>query len=650
MERRFTLLSLANIEKSPFRHSSKMREITSVVDFSSPIPLRGKGTSVEAIFPRILDLPRLLMVLLLVFCPVVPTRLVAQQQSEVRPTNQVVVELFSRGDSDNCNKAKDFLEQLQKRPGIEIKIHDVIQDQQQLKRLWQLSKRFGFENAKVPTFYSCDQLKVGFDTAENSEAFFSELLTIKAYVRPGCKHCQAARQFLNEMVLSWPALSVQYFDVDSDLNARAESRRLAEKFNVQIPSFPVIQVAGRLVVGFQTAEITGRNIEALFQDRSVVVPAGDPPAPAGTNSKSAMSGSESAMPVTNRPAFFLGQLATVLPLGYSALHLNFQSFACCLWPGQLQTDRAPPPQDPPESQKNQQELQPQKQGADANADAIPLPDEWNLPQDVPLPGEADQPGDTGDLILAGDSSDEIEVPWFGRLSVSQLGLPIFTLLIGLIDGFNPCAMWVLVFLLSVLVNIKERTKILAVAGTFVVVSGLAYFCFMTAWFNVFQMIGWLRPVQIGLGVVGIIVGMINVKDFLAFHKGVTLSIPESAKPLIYRRVRGIVSANQLSVAIAGAIVLAVVVNIVELLCTAGLPAMYTQVLSMQNLSAVANYGYLALYIVAYMFDDTLLVLIVVTTLSHRRLQEGEGRWLKLLSGVVILLLGVVMIFWPDALV
>lgn len=269
--------------------------------------------------------------------------------------------------------------------------------------------------------------------------------------------------------------------------------------------------------------------------------------------------------------------------------------------------------------------------------------------------EVQLPDDVNDLpyvpgvSLEEAEKDEIKVPVFGVLSVSKIGLPAFTFLIGLVDGFNPCAMWVLIFLLSVLVNIKERKKILIVAGTFVIVSGLAYFVFMAAWFNVFQLIGLLRPVQIGLGVIALFVGALNVKDFFAFHKGITLSIPESAKPGIYRRVRKIVAANHLSAALAGAIVLAVAVNIVELLCTAGLPALYTGVLTMQNLPTWANYSYLALYIVAYMLDDAILVAVVVTTLSHRRLQESEGRWLKLLSGVVILLLGAIMIFNPELL-
>jgi hypothetical protein len=212
-------------------------------------------------------------------------------------------------------------------------------------------------------------------------------------------------------------------------------------------------------------------------------------------------------------------------------------------------------------------------------------------------------------------------------------------------------MWILVFLLSVLVNIKDRWKILLIAGTFVVVSGLAYYAFMVAWLNAFMylLIDVARPAQVILGTLAIVIGVVNVKDFFAFKKGISFSIPESAKPGLYRRVRQIVSATYVPAALGGVVVLAVVVNVVELLCTAGLPALYTNILTMQDLPAWKNYAYLALYISAYMLDDTILLAIVVATLSNRRLQEREGRWLKLISGVVILGMGLVMLFRPELL-
>lgn len=248
-----------------------------------------------------------------------------------------------------------------------------------------------------------------------------------------------------------------------------------------------------------------------------------------------------------------------------------------------------------------------------------------------------------------DPLTAVSVPIFGELDVGRIGLPLFTIAIGLVDGFNPCAMWVLLFLLSILVNVRRRDRIVLIAGTFVVVSGVVYFLFMAAWLNVFLVAGYSRTIQIVLGVIALLVGGVHVKDFFALHRGPSLGIPESVKPAIYTRVRRIVQAENLPVALAATLLLAVLVNFVELLCTAGLPALYTQILSRYELSAASYTLYLVLYNVAYMADDAAVVAIAVITLGHRRLQEREGRWLKLLSGGFILVLGAILIFAPQAL-
>jgi hypothetical protein len=309
---------------------------------------------------------------------------------------------------------------------------------------------------------------------------------------------------------------------------------------------------------------------------------------------------------------------------------------------------------PPASSDDDEVVLPLPASSDDDEMALPLPpaprDEDASPEyvgddgDLPLPDEFDGP------VVESDVPDEIDLPVFGLLQVEQVGLPALTLAVGLVDGFNPCAMWVLLFLLSLLVNLKDRRKILAIAGTFVLISGMAYFAFMAAWLNVFLLIGYLRPIQITLGLLAVFVGGVHVKDFFALHRGITFSIPESAKPGIYARSRKIILAENLWGAILGASVLAILVNIVELLCTAGLPALYTQILTMRGLPAWQNYAYLGLYNVAYMFDDSLMVAIVVITLNKRRLEEGQGRWLKLISGLVILVLGIVMIVKPEWLV
>jgi hypothetical protein len=242
--------------------------------------------------------------------------------------------------------------------------------------------------------------------------------------------------------------------------------------------------------------------------------------------------------------------------------------------------------------------------------------------------------------------ETVDTPLLGRLSVRELGLPAFTLILGLLDGVNPCAMWVLLFLLSLLVHVQSRAKMLLIGGTFVVVSGVVYFAFMAAWLNLFLLVGLSRATQIGLGGFAVLVGAMNVKDFFAFGRGVSLSIPAVAKPGMYARIRRILQAEHLPGALAGVIVLAVLVNTIELLCTAGLPAVYTRILTLRQLPWWAYYGYLSLYNVAYMLDDSLILLLAVVTLGRRKLQEKEGRWLKLLSGMVMLGLGIVLMVQP----
>lgn len=235
------------------------------------------------------------------------------------------------------------------------------------------------------------------------------------------------------------------------------------------------------------------------------------------------------------------------------------------------------------------------------------------------------------------------------MSVRELGLPAFTVLIGLIDGFNPCAMWVLLFLLSLLVNLRDRRKMFVVGATFVLTSGVVYFLFMAAWLNVFLLVGLSRLTQAILGLVALGIGLLNVKDFIAFHRGPTLSIPERAKPGLYARTRRLLEDKPLLSAMGGVVVLALLVNLVELACTAGLPAVYTQVLALRQLPPWQYYAYLALYNLAYIADDSAMLVLAVVTLSRRKLQERAGRWLKLLSGTVMLALGLMLLFWPRAL-
>jgi glutaredoxin len=272
--------------------------------------------------------------------------------------------------------------------------------------------------------------------------------------------------------------------------------------------------------------------------------------------------------------------------------------------------------------------------------------EQGTPAGTCLPKEG--PGCVQENFDTAADSEAVVLLFLGyRLTVHQLGLPLFTLILGLLDGFNPCSLWVLILMLSMLASLKDRLKMVLIAGTFVAVEGLAYFAFMAAWLNMFLFIGLSRASEVILGVIASIAGVINLKDFWAFGRGISLSIPAAAKPGVYAKLRRILQAENLTGALVGAVVLAGLVQLVELLCTTGFPALYTRILTSRQLDRGTYYGYLLLYNLAYMLDDVMVLAIGVITLSQRRLQEKEGRWLKLLSGVVMLGLGIYLIVAPQ---
>lgn len=241
----------------------------------------------------------------------------------------------------------------------------------------------------------------------------------------------------------------------------------------------------------------------------------------------------------------------------------------------------------------------------------------------------------------------VDLPLFGRVDPAALSLPLFTVVIAALDAFNPCAFFVLLFLLSLLAHQKDRRRMLAVGGIFILASGLMYFAFMSAWLNVFHFLGVLTWTTLAAGIVAIVVGAINVKDFFAFERGITLSIPEAAKPGIYRRARAILQSGGTGAMLAATVFLAVAANFYELLCTAGFPMVYTRILTLAEPAQSVRYAWLALYNVVYVVPLALIVLAFVGTLSSHKLTEREGRLLKLMSGTMMLELGLVLALAPE---
>lgn len=246
-----------------------------------------------------------------------------------------------------------------------------------------------------------------------------------------------------------------------------------------------------------------------------------------------------------------------------------------------------------------------------------------------------------------DTGDLAAVPGLAWLDLQQLSLPIFTLVIAGLDAFNPCAFFVLLFLLSLLVNARARGRMLFIGGIFVLFSGLMYFLFMAAWLNLFLWLGELRLVTLAAGAVAVLISLLNIKDYFWFKQGPSLSIPEAAKPGLFQRMRALLRGDNLPALTLGTIVLAVVANSYELLCTAGFPMVYTRYLTLAGLEPLQHYLYLGLYNLIYVLPLLTIVLVFAHTLGRRKLSESEGRLLKLISGFMMLGLGLGLLLRPE---
>jgi thiol-disulfide isomerase/thioredoxin len=251
--------------------------------------------------------------------------------------------------------------------------------------------------------------------------------------------------------------------------------------------------------------------------------------------------------------------------------------------------------------------------------------------------------------VAAAADEPLKLPLLGAVDPRGVSLPLATVVLGLLDSVNPCAFFVLLFLLSLMVHAHSRARMLTVGVVFVTFSGLIYFLFMAAWLNLFLATGGIDLVTTLAGVVALGIGALNVKDYLAIRHGPSLSIPERVKPSLYQRVRNLVQAAGYPSLLAGTVLLAIAANSYELLCTAGLPMVFTRILTLQELPVWQYYAYLAGYNAVYVTPLLIIVIVFALTLNTHRLSEQEGRILKLFSGVMMAMMGLVLLLAPTLL-
>ncbi|MCF7970756.1 MAG: thioredoxin family protein [Methylococcaceae bacterium] len=243
--------------------------------------------------------------------------------------------------------------------------------------------------------------------------------------------------------------------------------------------------------------------------------------------------------------------------------------------------------------------------------------------------------------------ESFTIPGLGNVHYQDFSLPVFTLIIAALDAFNPCAFFVLFFLLSLMAHYRSRTRMLFIGGTFVFCSGLMYFLFMSAWLNLFLVTEQLMFITVAAGLIAISFGLINIKDYFFFKQGISLSLTDSARSKLFSRIRMLTHSENWITTLVATVILAIVANSYELLCTAGLPMVYTRILTLNELSTAQYYLYLLFYNAIYIIPLLAIVVLFTWTLGDRKLSEEEGRVLKLLSGSMMLGLGLILLLKPE---
>ncbi len=243
--------------------------------------------------------------------------------------------------------------------------------------------------------------------------------------------------------------------------------------------------------------------------------------------------------------------------------------------------------------------------------------------------------------------EKLRLPLFGEVATATISLPMLTVALGALDGFNPCAMWALVFLLGLLMGTKDRRRMWILGLTFLFGSVLVYFLIMAAWLNVLLALGYIAWIRIAVGLVALGGAAWYFHDYYTNPDAACEVSHAGSRQQVLDRLRRFALEEQLWPAMVGVLLLAIAVNMIELICSAGIPAVYTQVLALTPMPAWQYYGHLLLYNLIYMLDDIALFAIAATTLQLTGFGVRYARASRLIGGVVLAAIGLMLLFRPQ---
>ncbi len=239
--------------------------------------------------------------------------------------------------------------------------------------------------------------------------------------------------------------------------------------------------------------------------------------------------------------------------------------------------------------------------------------------------------------------DGIVLPIIGEFIPGDYSLPALAVILGLVDGFNPCAMWVLVYLISLIATLRDRKRIWLIVGSFVLASGVLYFLFMTAWLNAFLFIGYVKPLTTVIGLIALGGGILQIRGFIETKGAIVCEVTdEESRKKTMTRVQKIVSSPITLGTIAGIVVLAFAVNSIEFVCSAAVPAIFTHVLSLASLTTLQYYGYILVYVLAFMLDDLIIFGSAAIAMTSG-LGERYAKYFRPVGAAILIILGVLLL-------
>lgn len=263
---------------------------------------------------------------------------------------------------------------------------------------------------------------------------------------------------------------------------------------------------------------------------------------------------------------------------------------------------------------------------------------------------AQELSDAEDSDAVEPAEETIVLPFVGEVDSGDVPLVVSTALIAFVDGINPCSLWVLSILLALVLRTGSRRRVLAIGGTFLLVTALLYGLYIAGMYGLLTFMANEAWVRVAMALVALGFGIVSLREYFMFGSGVSLGIAESQKPKLYRRMRAIsVDARSLPIALAGTVVLAVGVSILETPCTAGYPLLWANLLADHQVGLAAAAPLFLLYMVIFLADELVVFGAAVVAMRATKLEERAGRILRLVGGAVMIVLAATLIFAPHAM-